>query len=641
MNDPCRPQPVTDNDRTFFKNIDHLQRYHPGLDDFVIPDDEEPTIMALPTEWTTKRWITADPSNAQLTTAELVNVRTGETREGPVFIKSIHLLDPVGLLHKDYALPVHPLLPHGNKAVRNTLQKLHSSNNQAYVDAVTSYVLSRMREANATPNCILCYGSLTGIANTYSYKISDEFPSYKHQRWFWRGLLTQKGALELIRDERESFDPMAWETLQKQMLACPFDRLDDMDSVETEELDIEDVGEVNETGSLKSFNFEETEATEADATEAIEDSARSANSGDSCTSAVKDANHCEESEESDEEDDDDEDDEDDEEDDEEDEDDDEDDEDDEDEEDEDDDDDEDEDEDSEGTERTINVHLKLPTMPVIMVFQEAQEGTMDSLFDAPDLDGHEPGSKEYEKRWTAWVFQVVAVLSLLQKTLCFTHNDLHTNNVLWRKTDLPYLYYKSSDGTTWRVPTYGRIFSLIDFGRAIFRIEASSHSADTLSSQAKKSEGHLWISDDHWPGNDAGGQYNFGPFLCDEEEKCPPNPSFDLARLAISMLEGLYIDHPPKRKGARVGILSKEDDWIVHETISPLFNLLWTWTTTDEGETLFEDEYGEDKYPGFELYMRIARDCHNAVPKEQLRRPLFDTFKFSDRVPEGQSVYWT
>ncbi len=249
---------------------------------------------------------------------------------------------------------------------------------------------------------------------------------------------------------------------------------------------------------------------------------------------------------------------------------------------------------------------------------------MDSLFDLPDLDGHEPGSKEHEKRWTAWTFQVIAVLSLLQKTLCFTHNDLHTNNVLWRKTDLPYLYYKSSDGTVWRVPTYGRIFSLIDFGRAIFRIED-----------------HLWISDDHWPGNDAGGQYNFGPFLCDEEEKCPPNPSFDLARLAISMLEGLYIDHPPKKKGARVGVLSKEDGWVVHETVSPLFNLLWTWTTTDESETLFEDEYGEEKYPGFELYMRIARDCHNAVPKEQLRRPLFDSFKFTGRVPEGQSVYWT
>jgi hypothetical protein len=594
--------------------------------------------MALPTNWTVKRWIAADPSNAQVAMAELTNTQTGETREGPVFVKSIHLLDPVGLLHKDYALPVHPLLPHGNKAVRNTLQKLHSQNNQAYVDAVTSYVLSRMREANATPNCLLCYGSLTGIANTYSYRISDEFPSYKHKRWFWRGIAEQKGELELVRDMRESFDPMAWETLQKQMLACPFDRLDGSDSVETEELDIglfDEEGLHAEEESLKSFNLEDTEITEeagdsgsgsgsgsgksgksgkSDKSGKSGKSGKSDKSGNSCSSKTDeggDADTEEDEEESDadtEEDDDDDDEDDDDEDDE----------------DEDEEDDEEDDEESDGTERTVNVHLKLPTMPVVMVFQEAQEGTMDSLFDELELDSHETGSKEYEKRWTAWLFQVVAVLSLLQKTICFTHNDLHTNNVLWRKTELPYLYYSSSDGTTWRVPTYGRIFSLIDFGRAIFRIED-----------------HLWISDDHWPGNDAGGQYNFGPFLCDEEEKVPPNPSFDLARLAISMLEGLYLDHPPKRKGPRVGVLSKEDGWIVHETVSPLFNLLWTWTTTDEGETLFEDEYGEEKYPGFELYMRIARDCHNAIPKEQLRRPIFDSFKFTGKVPVGESVYWT
>ena len=249
---------------------------------------------------------------------------------------------------------------------------------------------------------------------------------------------------------------------------------------------------------------------------------------------------------------------------------------------------------------------------------------MDSLFDEPDLDGHEPGSKEYEKRWAAWLFQSIAVLSLLQKTLCFTHNDLHTNNILWRKTDLKFLYYSASDGTVWRVPTYGRIFSIIDFGRAIFRIGEQ-----------------LWVSDDHWPGHDAGGQYNFGPFYCDEEEKVPPNPSFDLARLAISMLEGLYMDQPAKKKGPRTGILSKEDGWVVHETVSPLFNLLWTWTTTDEGETLFEDEYGEEKYPGFELYMQIARDCHNAVPREQLHQSIFNGFKFTDKVPAGQTVYRT
>jgi len=101
-------------------------------------------------------------------------------------------------------------------------------------------------------------------------------------------------------------------------------------------------------------------------------------------------------------------------------------------------------------------------MPVVMIFQEAQKGTMDDLFDENEIDGIEEGTKEWEAMWLAWLFQIVSALSFLQKTICFTHNDLHTNNLVWRPTDKKYLYYAANDGTTWRVPTYGRIFSLID-----------------------------------------------------------------------------------------------------------------------------------------------------------------------------------
>lgn len=45
-----------------------------------------------------------------------------------------------------------------------------------------------------------------------------------------------------------------------------------------------------------------------------------------------------------------------------------------------------------------------------------------------------------ENIWTAWLFQVVAALSQLQNWMNLTHNDLHTNNVLWKTTAEEFLW---------------------------------------------------------------------------------------------------------------------------------------------------------------------------------------------------------
>jgi hypothetical protein len=37
---------------------------------------------------------------------------------------------------------------------------------------------------------------------------------------------------------------------------------------------------------------------------------------------------------------------------------------------------------------------------------------------------------------------------------------------MWKNTKEEYLYYKSRNGKIWKVPTYGKIFYIIDFGRA-------------------------------------------------------------------------------------------------------------------------------------------------------------------------------
>ena len=141
-----------------------------------------------------------------------------------------------------------------------------------------------------------------------------------------------------------------------------------------------------------------------------------------------------------------------------------------------------------------------------------------------------------------------------------------------------------------------------------------------------------FISDDHWPDQDASDQYNFGPFYDATQPKVKPNMSFDLCRLSISLIDGLFEEVPPKKKGKK--IMSQEGSWKVYETKSELYNLLWGWTVDDAGRTIYENEDGNEKYDGFDLYIHIAHDVHNAVPRDQLYKPMFDLFRYRSDVDE-------
>jgi hypothetical protein len=523
---PCRIEPITDQERATFPKCDHLQRYHPGLDRFPLPSTRAEASLPHPFRIVDWKGPTEDSRIFHAT----VEDDSGTRLDTKVFVKTVHLLDPIAMLQNEYMIPNHPLLPVGDKAWKTTLLKLHGGSNQAYVDAVASYVLGQLRVKGLTPHAVLSHGSMTGIAKTYTFRITDEYESYRQCRWFWKGLKTHRA--NLITDHPE---------LVEHINTCPFQDIE-QGAVEEEVLCV-DAQVADETNSLHSFDaFEEA------------DEPRLVLGHDSSTDESDSSNSSDSSEESE-----------------------------------------------------IDINLVVPSMPVILICQEAQEGTVDSLMDLDEIDGIERDTKAWDQMWLAWIFQIMAVLSFLQKNLAFTHNDLHTNNIVWRRTEEKYLQYKAQDGTVWRVPTHGRIFSLIDFGRAIFKLKDE-----------------LWISDDHWPDHDAGGQYNFGPFYSIASPKITPNTSFDLCRLAISMLEGLYDEHPEKKKGNT--LLSQEGDWKVYETVSPLFNLLWKWTLDDDGHTVYEDEEGEEKYPGFDLYTVIARSVHDAVPREQVRKPVFEQF---------------
>ena len=582
QNQPCREREIGENEKETFSNYLHLQRYHPALDIFKIPESSlSHKNLELSSKYHIASWGKQDETNQKIwnTTRTIYGSTTPEPCK--TFIKTVHLLNPIDLIKEKYTIPEHPLLPQSENTWKKTLLKLHSHNNQAYVDTVANFVLSAFRENNLTPHCVLYYGASTGISKKYQYNISLEYDTYRQCRWFWKGMKSHSARLTVIRGDADVEEIPNFEEIYKDITSCPFEDTDSEVS-ELEPVTDKDVPEISDVESIKSFTFDNIEEDAQNVKDIFEINKKvtkrvslKKNESSSEEESNSDSDGLTSSEGSD-----------------------------------------------ESVELDLDICLEIPNMPVILIYQEAQEGVMDNLLDEDEIDEHKRGSQGWEARWIAWLFQVISVLSFLQNAICFTHNDLHSNNILWRKTDKKFLYYKAKDGTIWRVPTFGKIFTVIDFGRSIFRLGK-----------------HLWVSDDHWPDQEAGDQYNFGPFFDHTLPKNPPNPSFDLCRLSVSLLDGLFDKAPPKKKGKGVSIMSQEDTWKVYETNSPLYNLLWSWTINKDGHTIYEDKNGDEKYEGFDLYVRIAHDVHNAVPKDQIHKPVFSQFKWKQKVSQDETIY--
>jgi hypothetical protein len=481
------------------------------------------------------------------------------------FMKVTHLLDPISWLRGRYgvedvsgAISFFKEVP--NEKIRN---KLNNHMNQAYVEAVASYCLSKLREGDISPHFHYFYGAFRGISDTYSYNISDVFASYRHCRWFWNHQLS--GIFELSVDNEESLEQEVLEAIFEPPSTL-HSETDSSSDDETEELE-----SLDEAGGAAAVELESLSTTSMENVSYKENKDPTDDDDDESSE--------EDNEETD-----------------------------------------DEDEDNSYNE-SLNVLAKIHDFPVMLLFTESSEGTMDSLVDNFDEVGAKPGTKKWDEIWLSWLFQIISALCVVQAMFGFSHNDLHTNNIVWVKTDIKFLVYRARDGTTWKVPTHGKIFRIIDFGRAIFWIN-------------KK----LFCSDDFSEGNDAADQYNFGPLKTDDfSPEIHPNPSFDLCRLAVSLFEGLFPVEPLIKKGAM--ILSAEPGLKVKETESDLYNLLWSWMIDEDGRNVMREPNGKERYPDFNLYKVIAAKVHEAIPSDQITRPIFDRFRVSKSSVGKAKVY--
>jgi hypothetical protein len=237
----------------------------------------------------------------------------------------------------------------------------------------------------------------------------------------------------------------------------------------------------------------------------------------------------------------------------------------------------------ESMEDPIDLWLIIKEIPAQVVTLEKCENTLDSLLEKNDLRMEELESA---------MFQVIVILYTYQHLFDFTHNDLHTNNIMYISTDQEFLEYKVM-GKYYKIPTFGKIYKIIDFGRAIYTVNGKVMCSDSFSVHGM-----------------AYTQYNFEPFYNPQKPRILPNKSFDLCRLGCSIIDFIIEDLDDIEKYKKV----------------PIYDMIISWIYDDSGVNILYKKNGEDRYPDFKLYKMIARIVHNHIPDTQFSHPCFEKY---------------
>ena len=253
-----------------------------------------------------------------------------------------------------------------------------------------------------------------------------------------------------------------------------------------------------------------------------------------------------------------------------------------------------EEEESDDEEDEEEIYGFINDFPIQMICMEKCDGTLDELFVRDEITVENGASA---------LFQIVMTLLIYQRAFKFTHNDLHTNNVMYINTDIEFLYYQYA-GNTYKVPTYGRIYKLIDFGRGIYKFQDKVFCSDSFS-----------------PSGDAATQYNCEPFLNEERPRLDPNNSFDLCRLGTSIFDFLMD-------------IEDEND----AELDDLQKTVRRWCMDDNGKNVLYKKNGEERYPSFKLYKMIARTVHQHSPEAQLEEAYFKQFLMTKKKKKAKEV---
>ena len=518
--------------------------------------------------------------------SDVVDIETNVTVPRNVFVKFAPLLDPIKYMTGKYAksseflanLPTHSS---ETSSTKTCLPKLKDSNNSSYVDNFFNYLSTQLLHHHNIPHCVEYYGSYLGVQEKYKMNVTDDLEYLSESHHFVENYnklytATHPYMNEFVKNTSSSRANKNKLTISSVDDVLLLDSIDDLGDVSLRNaLEVDDVNLVYEKDSEKTEDSSESNVgseSEADDSESRSrshsesdsdsesdsgsdsdsesdsgsnsgsdsgsdsDSESGSDSGSACSEeewATDSSRSC-------------------------------------------------------STEDEIAQYAYINNFPVQMICLEKCDGSLDDLFVHRKIETEEG---------IAMLFQIIMTLLIYQKAFRFTHNDLHTNNIMYNQTDIPYLYYRYKK-QVYRVPTYGKIYKIIDFGRAIYKFK-----------------GQLFCSDSFASGGDASTQYNSEPYMDENKPRLDPNPSFDLCRLGCSIYD-FFSDQ------------DKDDEFK---------DIITTWCLDDQDRNVLYKKNGNERYPGFKLYKMIARTVHRHTPEQQLDQSCFKKFRLLSDI-QGEPI---
>ena len=511
--------------------INKLQKYNPIYDKLFTLSSKNYNTIQL------------NHSNHFINTQLVVDMSNNEHNQD-VFFKYSPLLDPlhymVGKYEKDkeyiHNLPYPTCI--SKDVSDNVISKISSQHNCSYVDSFFCYLSSMTLQTHHILNCLDFYGSFIGIQNSYKYDVSDDL-DYLSSSSFFNDNMNTLFTLENINVDQYHDD----ESRKKRPKLCISKTNHNITAVSLSEC-IVDVSDITNDSIDDCIIYDST--FDISGNHLSGDNNSQSSDDDSSVAYTTDTDENNENNESE------------------------------------------WDTESESSydsnstcnpEEEQNAYIK--NYPIQMICLEKCDGTFDDLFTS--------GNATLDNTSSA-LFQVVMSLIIYQKLFSFTHNDLHTNNIMYIETDIPFLFYKY-ENIVYRVPTYGRIYKIIDFGRSIYRFNGTTYCSDSFG-----------------PGGDADTQYNCEPFFNSKKSRIEPNMSFDLCRLGCSIYDFIIPEH------------------LDYTDYDELQKTIYRWCLDDNDKNVLYKKNGDERYPDFKLYKMIARTVHKHTPQEQLQFPFFNQF---------------
>jgi len=488
---------------------------------------------------------------------------TNETVPRNVFVKFSPLLDPIRYLIGKYDSHSDKIqkLPKYDSVPDEIMDKYLNTQNASYTDNFFYYLSSQLANTHGFYNAVDYYGSFLGIQNKYRFDVLDEL-EYLNQSPFFQ---KNKGKLFDIETKYDPFANFGSRGNKNKIIIGNDDGIIDVDSIELDAVAEEECSDEPDLFDVsQSIEHNENETCEIIQGIPNLNSSTTSNSSTSSNSLVNYTDSDDESDtasitDSD-------------------------------------------DFDtvsstsssaSSSTYSEDSLFVYIHNFPIQLICLEKCDGTLDELFTSDKIDS---------KIGIAALMQIIMILITYQKCFSFTHNDLHTNNIMYTNCEAEFIVYCYKN-KYYKVPTYGRIFKIIDFGRAIYKFDKT-----------------IFCSDSFAPEGDASDQYNTDPFFAADKKRIDPNPSFDLCRLGCSIYNF---------------VLDINTDI---KTLDDFQKIINRWCQDDAGKNVMYKRNGEERYHDFKLYKMIARTVHKHNPQSQLEFPEFKQFLLKKGIKDDSCI---